>query len=306
MIIRPQYSWLRMLFVWRGSVLPQLLPRLMGLGLFSGLVVYFQGHVFAYKIPLTPAPFTFIGTALAIFLAFRNNVSYDRFWEGRKLWGALLIDTRSLTRQALTMSGLPEDSPRIAYFVSLLIAFSYALKHQLRQTDPLDDLKRLLPAPFVSSLQAARFKPVQLLVEMGRWLKEGQQEDRIDMSLLLAFDQNLNRLSAIVGGCERLANTPIPYTYRVLLHRTVYSYCCLLPFGLVDSTGWMTPVLVVFTGYTFMALEAIGHEIEEPFGVEPNDLALNGLSQALEASLLELIGKPVADTPGRCQQAIFD
>jgi len=90
MIIKEKSNWFRMLFVWHGSVLPEILPRLVALLLLSSFIVYFRGQFFEYKIPLNPTPFTLIGLALAIFLGFRNNASYDRFWEGRKLWGASL------------------------------------------------------------------------------------------------------------------------------------------------------------------------------------------------------------------------
>jgi len=280
-----------MLFVWHGSVLPEILPRLVALLLFSSLIVYFRGQFFQYKVSLNPTPFTLIGLALAIFLGFRNNASYDRFWEGRKLWGALLIDARSLVRQALTMSNLPPDSEKIAYFTRLLIAFTYALKHQLRRTNAAPDLERLLPPDLVQALQKVKFKPIRLLQEMGRWVQALKTEGQLEAITQIAFDHNLNQLSAIVGGCERIASTPIPYTYSVLLHRTVYIYCFLLPFGLVDSIGWMTPVMVVFVGYTFIALDALITELEEPFGEEPNDLALNTISQTVETSLLEMIGQ---------------
>ncbi|WP_207432755.1 bestrophin family protein [Sabulibacter ruber] len=293
MIIRKKENWFRMLFVWKGSVLPIILPRLLVLLLLSVVVVYFQGRLFAYKVPLNPAAFTLLGIALAIFLGFRNNASYERFWEGRKLWGALLIDTRSLTRQALTMTGLPADSPQVLQFVKMLIAFAYALKHQLRRTDPSQDFQRLLPPDLVQALGKARFKPILLLREMGQWVQSGKEAGRIDSITQAAIDHNLNQLSNIVGGCERIASTPIPYTYSVLLHRTVYLYCFLLPFGLVDSIGWMTPLIVVFVGYTFMALDSIVNEIEEPFGTEPNDLALNAICQTIEASLLEMAGQEV-------------
>ncbi|MBC3542055.1 bestrophin family protein [Rufibacter sediminis] len=293
MIIRQRENWFKMLFVWKGSVLPAILPRLGLLLLISVGVVFVQGRLFEYKIPLNPAAFTLLGVALAIFLGFRNNASYERFWEGRKLWGALLIDTRSLTRQALTMTGLPADSPEVLSFVRLLIAFTYALKHQLRRTDPSEDFQRLLSPELVHQLAKARFKPILLLREMGTWVQTGKEAGRIDSITQAAIDHNLNQLSNIVGGCERIASTPIPYTYNVLLHRTVYLYCFLLPFGLVDSIGWMTPLMVVFVGYTFMALESIVTEIEEPFGTEPNDLALNAISQTIEASLLEMAGQEV-------------
>jgi ion channel-forming bestrophin family protein len=306
MIIKEKRNWFRMLFVWQGSVLPEILPRLVALLLLSGLVVFFRGQFFEYKVSLNPAPFTLIGIALAIFLGFRNNASYDRFWEGRKLWGALLIDARSLARQAITMSGLPADSERVNYFIRLLIAFTYALKHQLRKTDPGPDLERLLPPELAQAVQKVRFRPIRLLQEMSAWVQQLKTEGYLDSITQTTFDHNLNQLSNIVGGCERIASTPIPYTYNVLLHRTVYIYCFLLPFGLVDSIGWMTPIMVVFVGYTFMALDAIVTEIEEPFGEDPNDLALNTISQTIETSLLEMIGKEAPVFPKRKNHYVAD
>ncbi|MGI4733548.1 MAG: bestrophin family protein [Janthinobacterium lividum] len=290
MIIREKENWLRLLFVWRGSVLPQLLPRLAVLVALSGAVVLAHSRLPTYKVPLTAAPFTLFGVTLAIFLSFYNNASYDRFWEGRKLWGALLNTTRSLARQALTLGGYPSGAPEVRQFVRLLIAFVYALKHQLRGTDAAPDLVRLLPAPLAQAVQAGHFRPMLLLLELGRWVPPGTAP--ADLTRQLAFDHHFNQLADIVGGCERLANTPIPYTYRVMLHRTVYFYCFLLPFGLVDSTGWATPLIVVFVGYTFMALDAIMRDIEEPFGLGLNALALNLMSHTIEATLLEMAGEP--------------
>ncbi|MCW3106541.1 MAG: hypothetical protein JWQ09_1047 [Segetibacter sp.] len=122
MIIRDKQNWFKLLFVWKESVLPEILPRLIVLFILSCLVVYYHGTFWHYKIPLNAAPFTLIGVALAIFIGFYNNASYDRFWEGRKLWGALLNDTRSLCRQAITFSGYPQGSSELTNFIQLLIA----------------------------------------------------------------------------------------------------------------------------------------------------------------------------------------
>ncbi|GAC1605886.1 MAG: bestrophin family ion channel [Hymenobacter sp.] len=306
MIIRDKDNWLRLLFVWRGSVLPQILPRLLVLVLLSGAVVYWHGNFFHYKVPLNAAPFTLFGVTLAIFLGFYNNASYDRYWEGRKLWGALLNTTRSLARQALTLGPAAEGAQGALPFVRLLIAFVYALKHQLRHTEAAADLARLLPAPLAHAVQGATFKPMRLLLEMGRWVQQGPAAPADQGFSRLAFDHNFNQLSDIVGGCERLAGTPIPYTYSVMLHRTVYLYCFLLPFGLVDSIGWMTPLIVAFVGYTFMALDAIVREIEEPFGVGANDLALNTMSHMIESTLLEMLGEPLPAAPERPDRYLFD
>lgn len=297
MIQRKKENWFALLFVWRGSVLPKLYPRLVLLLALSVGIVYLNGTVYHYKVPLNPAPFTIFGLAIALFLGFRNTASYDRFWEGRKLWGALLINSRSLGRQALSLTTYPRESAQIRHFTHLLIAFTYALKHQLRKTDPLPDLQRLLPAELTTAVYSAQFKPVTIMREMGYWLQTAKAAGHLDAIGQAAMDDNLNKLSEVLGGCERIASTPIPYTYQVLLHRTVYLYCFLLPFGLVDTLGWLTPLIVVFVGYTFVAFEAIADELEEPFGLEPNDLALDAISCTIETTLLELAGMPVPEQP---------
>lgn len=288
MIIKKKDNWFKMLFEWKGSVLPQLLPRLSLLFLFSFLVVYFKSLLLKYNLHINPAIFTLFGIALAIFLGFRNNVSYDRFWEGRKLWGALLNDTRSLARQSVTFLNTKEDKSESQKFINLLIAFVYALKHQLRNTDCNEDFNRLLSSDFKDQIKDIHFKPIIILRELGLWVKKAKTEGKIDGFEQLAFEENLNKLSDIVGGCERISNTPIPFTYTVLLHRTIYIYCFILPFGFVETLGWLTPFIIVFIAYTFVALEAIAQELEDPFGVQPNDLALDAMSLTIENTLLEL------------------
>ena len=297
MIIRKNENWFKMLFIWHGSVLPKILPRLIFLLLFSITVVFFKGTLFHFKIPLNPAPFTLFGIALALFLGFRNNASYDRFWEARKLWGALLNDTRSLARQALTLPGYPGEAVETQEFINYLISFVYSLKHQLRKSDALPDLLERLPEGLAFRINSAEFQPVMLMKEMALWIKKAKNDGQIDTIIQVAFDENLGKLSDIVGGCERIASTPIPYTYRVLLHRTVYIYCFLLPFGFVDSLEWFMPLIITFIAYTFVALEAIADEIEEPFGLESNDLALDAMSLMIERTLLEMAGKPLPQKP---------
>lgn len=295
MIIRKKEHWFRMLFIWHGSVLPRLLPRLGLLLVLSVIIVYLHGSLFSFKVPLNPAPFTLFGLALALFLGFRNNASYDRFWEGRKLWGALLNDTRSLARQAFFAAGYQPDDQEPKDFVQLLITLTYSLKHQLRGTDARADLEQRLPAQLAAQVGTTKYKPIMLLSEMSNWVRMAKQQGKIDSIIQVAFEESFNKLSDIVGGCERIASTPIPYSYRVLLHRTVYLYCFMLPFGLVDSLGWLTPFIVVFIAYTFVAFEAIADEIEEPFGTEDNDLALNAMCRMIETTLLEIAGRPLPD-----------
>ena len=119
------------------------------------------------------------------------------------------------------------------------------------------------------------------------------------------MEQPLGRLTEALGGCERIASTPIPFTYSVIIHRTIYSYCLLLPFGLVDAIGPMTPVIVAFIAYTFFALEALGSEIEEPFGTAANDLALDQLCWTIETAVLESLGRS-GDAPPPAWEWLID
>jgi len=280
-----------MLFVWRGSVLPDIAPQLLWTTAFAVLVTVLHGRLFQWKVPLNFVPFSLIGLTLAIFLGFRNSTSYSRYWEARTLWGTLLNETRSLVRQALTLTASPSNAGVPA---ARLIAFVHALRHQLRGTDPATDLARLLPAEDCERLRAARFKPAVLLLMVGEWLRDQRQRGELDPMMAQAMEVPLGRLTEALGGCERIAATPIPFTYSVIIHRTIYLYCVLLPFGLVDAIGAMTPLVVAFIAYTFFALEALGAEIEEPFGTQPNDLALDAMSRTIEATLREMLGEPPA------------
>jgi len=299
MIIRPHLHWFRMLLAWRGSVLPQLLPRLALIFAISVVAVAAHDHLLPISLNLnTTAPFSLVGIALAVFLGFRNNASYDRWWEARKLWGQLLNDSRSLTRQALTLRARQLPQEDLIEFCTALGALAHALRHQLRRTDPRDDLAARLPPALLERVMASRYKPAMLMLVLGEWVQRHAQSGAIDPMAVLAFDRNLNGLSDVIGGCERIASTPLPFAYSVMIHRTVYFFCASLPFGLVDSIGIFTPVFAVFVAYTFMAHEAIASQIEEPFGTDDNDLALNTMSMIIEDAMRDLRGEPPLALPG--------
>jgi putative membrane protein len=298
MIIRPHLHWFRMLLAWRGSVLPQLLPRLFLIFAISIVAVAAHDHLLPISLNLnTTAPFSLVGIALAVFLGFRNNASYDRWWEARKLWGQLLNDARSLIRQALTLRTTPLPKEDAAEFCAALGALPHALRHQLRKSDPREDLAARLPPALFERVMASRYQPATLMLVLGEWAQRQAQKGSIDPMAVLAFDRNLNGLSDVIGGCERIASKPLPFAYSVMIHRTVYFFCASLPFGLVDSIGIFTPVFAVFVAYTFMAHEAIASQIEEPFGTDDNDLALHTMSLTIEDALRDLRGEPAVALP---------
>ncbi|WP_223606793.1 bestrophin family protein [Chryseobacterium sp. OSA05B] len=294
MIVRQRANWLKMLFIWRGSVLKKIIIQLSIILLFSLSVYYLKGKVFDYKVHLNPTIFTLLGLALAIFMGFCNSASYDRFWEGRKLWGSLVIETRSFTRQILSLVNDPsvtakEEKEKI---IKLISAFCWSLNYQLREKSGTEHLTRLLSPEQAEQLKDKKFIPSIIIGFIADWLNEQQRKGNIDTIVMTSMDHQLNQFSNISGGCERIFNTPLPFAYSVLLHRTVYLYCFWLPFGLVDSLGWMMPLIVLLISYTFIALDAIIQEIGEPFGEEENDLALNSMCRTIEYSIFEQAGIP--------------
>jgi len=297
MIVRPRLHWFRMLLAWHGSVLPQLLPRLFIVLAISIVATASHDHILRFTVNLSTVPFSLVGIALAVFLGFRNNASYDRYWEARKLWGQLLNESRSLVRQALTLTHTRDGAatPRVRELVGLLCALAHALRHQLRGTEARADLAKHLPAALLERVMGSRFRAATLMLCASEWVQREARDQRVDPWAVLAFERNLNGLSDVIGGCERIVSTPLPFAYTVMIHRTVYFFCALLPFGLVTSIGWLTPVFAVFVAYAFMAHEAIASQIEDPFGTEDNDLALETMSAGIEVALHDLLGDPVQE-----------
>lgn len=297
MIVRERPSGIKMFLLLRGSILPRILPSLIATTLIAIVVTISHGDLFALKITLTTIPFTLIGLPIAIFLGFRNTAAYDRFWEGRKLWGELLLRSRNLSRQCQSLiAGTEPATARLGLtdvrvrMILRTIAFAHALRHLLRDEAQTPELQSLLLPQEWAQVQTASNKPDFLMRKMGEDLGACLKDGRIDSCLAGSLDATLSALTAASASCERIKSTPIPFSYTLLLHRTAYLYCFLLPFGLVDSIGFMTPFVVAIVAYTFFGLDALGDEIEEPFGLDPNDLPLNAICRTIEINLRESLG----------------
>ncbi|WP_434663685.1 bestrophin family protein [Klebsiella sp. MISC125] len=286
MIIRPEQHWFLRLFDWHGSVLSKIVFRLLLNVMMSIIAIISYQWYEQLGIHLTVAPFSLLGIAIAIFLGFRNSAGYNRFVEARNLWGTVLIAQRTLVRQLKNI--LPMESESHQRLVSYLVAFSWSLKHQLRKTDPSADLARLLPPQTVAEILASSMPTNRILLlagdELGRLRAEGKMSD-ISHSLM---DNKLDELGHALGGCERLASTPVPFAYTLILQRTVYLFCALLPFALVGDLHYMTPFVSVFISYTFLSWDSLAEELEDPFGTAANDLPLNAMCNTIERNLLDM------------------
>ena len=285
-MIRRPIEPLKMLFVVQGSYFKRLIVPQVLLFIFSFLIYFYQTHIATEPVPLNPSVFAILGISLAIFHGFCNNAAYDRFWEGRKLWGTLVWLSRNIARQVLTLPNVSMAEKQA--FIRHQIAFVHSLRQQLRGEDNTANLQRLLTVEEQQAVVGQDFIALRLTQIMGQMLAKWQAEQKIDVWQWQSLDNTLGEIAHIQAGCERINNTPIPYAYFVLLHRTVYLYCFMLPFGLGNTIGWVTPFVVSFVGYTFMALNEIVDEISEPFGTGENELPLGMMCDTIETQLAML------------------
>ena len=283
MIIREKPGLLQILFAVRGSVLPHIGPTLLTFVALSAGVVAFDHWVFA--LPQSAAtPFSVLGVALSLFLGFRNNAAYDRWWEARKLWGALLVDLRSLAREADLF--LPK--PQAQRLTRAGLAFAHLHRCQLRKLPP--DQAALAwgdDACAGATLDA-----------MNAVLAEARRDGTLDGFGARTLSQRLASIELNQAGGERIAATPLPYVYSLLIFRTVYLYCLLIPLALIGAEGWMTPVFTGLIAYVFLGLAEVTEDLAHPYGATLNALPLDAICRTMEISLAPHLGiavpKPLA------------
>lgn len=290
MIIREKVSIFTILFSWEGTILPKILPSLGFMMLISAIIGGLEG-LNLYHFPKFPLiAFTLIGVILSLFLSFRNNACYDRWWEARKLWGQLIATSRNLDRDCRI---LPQG--RRERIIQHVIVFANILRDRLRhQTIQPNELAKIsgMSTQALTQLYQQHNAP-QYTLNLIQWeLLQALRENEISDIIYTQMNQHVMAMGIVQTGCDRIANTPIPFAYSVLIHRTVYCFCLMLPFSLGSMLGMITPLLVGLLAYTFLGLDALSNEMEEPFGTQSNDLPLDAMVRIIEIDLLSSLGRP--------------
>lgn len=237
-------------------------------------------------------PLTIFGTALALVLGFRVNSAYQRWWEGRILWGAMVNVSRSFARAVLAY--LPDTPDARALGEGLIrrhLAYVHALRCQLRRQDPAPDMRRVLPGDDLPEL--ARRNPANGLLDgSDRRLADAVRRGWIDTIQQSRIEGLLVDMSNAQGGMERIKNTPLPAQYRAFPKYFTRLFCILLPVGLVETLGAATPVGSAVAGFMFLAVLQIGDDLVDPFGNDVHDLPLSSITTVIEADLNQAIGLP--------------
>jgi putative membrane protein len=269
-----------------------LLPFILLVMLYSGGVAYME--IEYWKLPETSyvknisLMHTLLGFAISMLLVFRTNTAYDRWWEGRKLWGNLVNNSRNLAMKLAAM--LPEDDEQRIFFRKMIVAYGYALHDHLHKENTRNALfEEEEHAHIFNEIDGGKHIPNQLATLIYRQIQKLFQEKKITDGQLIYLNEELRSFTDICGACERIKNTPIPFSYSVFIKKFIFVYVVTLPFAYVFSLGYYVIPVVAFIFYVLASLELIAEEIEDPFGGDQNDVPTDRLAENIGRNIAEIL-----------------
>ncbi|WP_210465789.1 bestrophin family protein [Rufibacter roseolus] len=269
----------------RSDTFRQLLPLLFAVGVYSGLVAYLELNYLqeeaANHLKNLGLMHSVLGFVISLLLVFRTNTAYDRWWEGRKVWGSLTNCSRNLALKLQACLQEPEDK---LFFRQMIPNFAFALKNHLRENEDYQELDSVL------DLKTEKHLPNQIASAIFSKVNELHQTGTLSAGQLMILDQEIRNLTDVTGASERIKNTPIPFTYSVFIKKFIFFYVMTLPFGWAFSMGYYVIPMVMLVLYAMASLELIAEEIENPFGSDDNDLPLDQICANIRKHVGELLG----------------
>lgn len=285
MIDYDPHDWRSHLLDIRGSMVREIATRVLATVMIAVLVTAI--HLWVIPLSVSPLAHTLVGFSLGLLLVFRTNSAYDRFWEARRIWGSIVNTTRDLCR--LANEHLRRDESRKS-FLSWLSLFPWATEQQLRgKPDWRVWQTRLSPAD-LAKVREARHRPFAVARAMTAIVAQERDSGGLVDLWAIELDRRIGTLVDLVGGCERIHSTPLPYAYVVHLRRALIAYCGTAPFAMVESLGGWTILATFLISYIFFGIEEIGVETEDPFDDDANSLPLERFCANLDENLNEIQG----------------
>jgi len=285
-------SWFALIFhAYSRFVMKTLLPALVFMVLFTSAVCYIIleiVHPEKDEFTSTTALHSLLGIVLGLFLVFRINSAYDRWWEGRKLWGSMVNSTRNF---ALKLNAYLDqhDKENREWFTKMIPNFVYASKEHLRKGVQLSELE-VTDENFIDSLKKVNHKPNALAGMLYSKVNALYKEKKLTGDQFFVLDKELKDFIDIIGACERIKNTPIPYSYSMYIKKFVFIYIITLPFGFVTTFKYVTIPTVLLISFVLLSVELIAEEIEDPFGRDVNDLPTDELAGKIKENIREILG----------------
>jgi putative membrane protein len=284
-------QWFSLIFhSYSKQVMKTLTPALVIMAIYTTVCVYvmvdwLQLHEADFQP--TIAMHSLMGIVLGLFLVFRTNTAYDRWWEGRRHWGGLVNSARNF---ALKLNAYisRENQVEREWFSKMIPNFAFAMKEHLRsgvqfeELEPIDD-------DFIEMLKKYRHRPNKLSSMMYERVNTLYVKKQLTGEQFFNLDKELKDFIDLIGACERIKNTPIPYSYMMYVKKFIVLYIATLPFGFVTASGYITIPIVLIVTFILMSVELIAEEIEDPFGRDLNDLPMNELAVKIRGDVQEIL-----------------
>lgn len=284
--------WMRFLFDFqRADTIRKLFPLLLFMAAYAGLVAYLEieyAHLSEnLHIRNLSLIHTLLGFAISMLLVFRTNTAYDRWWEGRKLWGNLVNQSRNL---AVKLAGMlpADDEDNRSFFRQIIPRFAFELMTHLQSEETRLRLDEK-PHPEIPSFDAARHVPNQVATLIFARAQKLHKDGLLAAEQLIIINTELSAFLEVCGACERIKNTPIPYSYSSFIKKFIFFYVITLPLGYVYNLGYLVIPVVVFVFYVLASLEIIAEEIEDPFGKDTNDLPMQKMAENIQKNVFDIL-----------------
>ncbi|SEM16059.1 putative membrane protein [Chitinophaga rupis] len=282
-------EWFTFIFrIHRADTVRKLAPMFLGLSVYAGIIGVLELEVFNLRryteLQQLSIVHSLLGFVISLLLVFRTNTAYDRWWEGRKQWGALVNNSRNLALKLQAILPVGDDAAR-AYFRNMIPNYAFCVKNHLRNSfepQELEAVPGFTPQP-------GQHVPNQVAAHILIRIHELYRQQQISGDQLITINRELQSFTDICGACERIKNTPIPFSYSVFLKKFIFFYVMTLPIGYVFSVGYLIIPMVVFIFYVLASMELIAEEIEDPFGKDANDLPTDTICENIRKHVAELI-----------------
>ena len=287
-------EWFTFIFRFhKADTFRKLAPLLLAIAIYSGAIAWLELEYWEVtefsKVKNIPLMHSLLGFAISMLLVFRTNTAYDRWWEGRKLWGSLTNNSRNLAQKIAAIIPETEKEER-EFFKKIIPAYAQALHNHLhKEKTRLALFEDEQHGHLLKDLDEEKHIPNQLSLLMYRHIHNLQQRGILKAEHLYYLNNELQSFTDICGACERIKNTPIPYSYSVFIKKFIFFYIMSLPFGYVFSMGYYVIPVVAFIFYVLASLELIAEEIEDPFGGDENDVPTEKIAQNIHKHIWEIL-----------------
>jgi len=281
--------WLTLIFaIHKSDTLRMLWKEICYMAIFTLIISFIKIHYFPHIQYLDKliAVYSLVGFVISLLLVFRTNTAYDRWWEGRRKWGELVNDSRNFCVKINTLVDSEEDR---MFFSRMIHLFSISMKEHLRNGVNLNEL--MLSEEEHKLFQDSSHVPVKIVQLMYDKLYELQKNGQFLPEHLIILDKNLNEFLNSCGACERIKNTPIPFSYSLFLKKFIFIYVLTLPLAFVTPFGYFSALIATFVFYILVSMEVLAEEIEDPFGLDENDLPTDVLAEKIGAMTKEILLK---------------